>query len=65
MDTITVFFKDGTAKKFEHKPRPGGSYSLSGRFENGWFVVVDEWGNKTAFPSELVAEVKTTARRSW
>lgn len=60
MDRIIILLKDGTQEDFQHKPRPGGSYSLSIRYEAAFVVVVDEWGQETAIPVVDVARVVST-----
>ena len=57
MANITVILKDGTKREFKHEGRPGGSYSKTVKYENGFAIIEDEWGKKTAFPSENISEV--------
>jgi len=63
--SITIIMRDGTKREFPHQGRCGGSYTKSLRYEPGFVVVEDEWGERTAIPTELIAEVKTTPERSW
>jgi len=63
--SITITMRDGTKRDFPHEGRSGGSYTKSLRYEPGFVVVEDEWGKRTAFPTELVAEVETKPERSW
>lgn len=66
MTSIEIKMKDGTVKKFREVGRSGGSWTISVAFENGWVVVTDEYGSKTAYPSSDVAEVTTeNARGCW
>ena len=66
MATVTIKFRDGTERTMEDRGRPGGSYSQKVSYEGGFVVVTDVWGAKTAFPAELVAEVRTEATdRGW
>ncbi len=60
MASITILFRDGTKKEFPHVGRGGGSYTKSVSCANGFVVVKDEWGEEIFFPSDLVAEVKST-----
>jgi len=57
MQRITVKFKRGTQRDFVHRPRPGGSWTLSLRYEPGFVVIVDEWGKQIAIPAEDILEV--------
>ena len=60
MKDVTVYMKDGTKRKFEHRGRSGGSYSISTEYKEGWFVLTDEYGHVTAIPMESIKEVKET-----
>jgi hypothetical protein len=64
MKNITIVLKDGRKIEHKHTGRPGGSYSKSVRYEVGFVVVVDEYGNEVAYPSTEVAEIKTENLRS-
>lgn len=57
MSNITIKFKDGTTREFKHEGRAGGSYTKTVIYEGGFIIIEDEWYNRTAFPSDLVAEV--------
>lgn len=59
MQSVTVKMKDGTVRKFEKQQRPGGSYTLSVRYEGAFVIVEDVWGAQTAIPAGEVAEVQT------
>lgn len=64
MSDVSVKFKDGTTREFKEVGRSGGSYCLSVRYEGAFVVIIDEWGNRTAFPAADVLEVKERSR-SW
>ena len=64
MKNITIVMRDGTKKEHKHTGRAGGSYSKSVRYELGFVVVTDEYGNETAYPTEDIAEVKVENLRS-
>jgi len=61
--SIKVWMKNGEIKDFPHEGRAGGSYSKSIRYENGFVVIIDEWYNETALPSEDILEIKTRNSR--
>ena len=63
MPHITIKFKDGAVREFKQETRPGGSYSNSVKYDNGFVVVTDVWGKRTAFPAEMIAEVEETPDR--
>lgn len=54
--------KDGTVREFKHKPRPGGSYENSIKYEPGFVVFIDEYYNATSIPTDSIAEIKTRSR---
>jgi hypothetical protein len=60
MPHITITFKDGSVKEFEEKYRAGGSWTNSVEYKGAFAVIVDEWGNKTAFPSSDIKEINIT-----
>lgn len=64
MKNITIMMRDGRKIEHKHTGRVGGSYSKSVRYELGFVVVVDEYGNETAYPTEDIAEVKVENLRS-
>ena len=64
MEKIKIFMKDGSVKEFRHRPRPGGSYSLQIKYENGWAIVIDEYHNQTAIQSVDIKEIQTSERMS-
>lgn len=57
MADITIKFRDGTVREFKHVGRSGGSYTKTLTQTAGMVVVEDEWGKRTAFPLDTVAEV--------
>lgn len=63
MADITITFRDGEKRKFEHQGRSGGSYTKSVRYEAGVVIVQDEWGKETAFPLDTVKEVESRPLR--
>lgn len=67
MRSITMKMKDGTTRRFDERGRPGGSYTISLEFVQGFTVVVDEWANRTYIPSDDIAEINTDPGRtsSW
>jgi hypothetical protein len=64
-ERITIKFKDGTERVFKHQGRPGGSYTISLKLENGFAVVVDEYRNKTVFPANDIASIDEYEGSSW
>ena len=66
MANITIHMKDGTMKEFREKGRAGGSYTNGIRYEPGFVVHRDEWGDEVAIPTDLIKEIKTeNLRRGW
>ena len=63
MRSIIVFKKDGKKEEFHHQGRPGGSYSISIKYEEGFAIVEDEWDNQTIFPESNIDHIKTTSLR--
>ncbi len=59
---IVIKFRDGTEREFPDERRSGGSYANSIRYEGSFVVVKDPWDKETAFPVDMVAEVKTWPR---
>lgn len=59
MRSITINLKDGSVRKFLHEGRPGGSYTKRLKFEEGFLIVVDEWGNETGFPTSEISSYQT------
>ena len=57
MANITVRLKDGTVKKFDHKGRAGGSWTVTMRQEGNFVVIKDEFGKETWIPHEDIQEV--------
>ena len=62
MQSIKIWMKSGEILQFEHKPRPGGSYSLKIRYEGAFAIVTDEWGKETAVPAADIGTVEVTPR---
>lgn len=58
MTNITITFRDGAKKDFKHEGRAGGSYSKSGQYVEGWFVVTDEYSRQTAYPADTIEKVE-------
>ncbi len=61
---ITIQLLDGTEKIFPDETRPGGSYANRLRYEPGFVVVTNVWGNETSIPERLIKEIKTYPRYS-
>lgn len=59
---VTITKKDGTVKRFNQR-RGGGSYENKVRYEPGWVVVTDVWGNEVAFPASEVETVEASPAR--
>jgi hypothetical protein len=62
---ITVKMKDGSIRRFEHRPRAGGSWNLRLRYEGGFAIITDEYENDTAIPSADILEVQTHEPARW
>jgi hypothetical protein len=58
MSNITVAMRDGSTREFKHEGRPGGSYTKTLSYEPGFAVITDEYGTRTAIPTDLIAEIK-------
>lgn len=65
MKEIKITMKDGTVKRFEHRGRVGGSYTIGIRYEGNFAIVEDEWGDTKAFPAADIAQIETQEFRSW
>lgn len=65
MQQIRITFKDGTEKVFNHRGRAGGSYTIGIKFQGGFAIVEDEWGNTEAYPDAAIEKVQTVPDRSW
>jgi hypothetical protein len=63
MADITIKMKDGTVREFPHKPRAGGSYTKTIKYEGAFAVVTDEYYQQTAIPAADIAEVKVIPDR--
>jgi hypothetical protein len=63
MANIKIKFKDGTIKEFKHEGRSGGSYTKRLTYEGAFAIVEDEWGKRTAFPSQDIESVEETPNR--
>lgn len=64
-ERITFKMVDGTTREFKHQGRPGGSYTIRLTFEGEFAVVTNEWGDRTAIPGCLIAEVTEHEGRRW
>ncbi len=60
MTSIKVEMKNGEVKEFPHTGRAGGSYTKEIRYEGGFAIIRDEWGNETAIPREDIKQVIKT-----
>lgn len=60
---VTIKMKDGTVREFKERGRAGGSWTQSLKYEGGFAIVVDEWGDQTAIPSADIDELKTQSNR--
>lgn len=60
MRNVLVKFKDGTERRFDHRGRAGGSYTVHVKYEGAFVIIEDEYGTRTAFPAADVAEVVET-----
>jgi len=56
---VAVKKKDGTTREFRHKGRPGGSYTVTVRYEGAFVIVTDEYGREVAIPAVDITEVTT------
>jgi hypothetical protein len=66
MSEITVYMKNGSTKVFEDNGAPGGSYCNEKRFEPGFVVITDPYGNETAIPTADIIEIQhKTSRRNF
>jgi hypothetical protein len=63
MPSITIKMKDGSRREFPHRGRPGGSWTKTLRYEPGFAVITDEYGNETAIPTADIAEINTFPQR--
>lgn len=55
---IYIDMKDGTRKDFLHKGRPGGSWTNSIKYVEGFAIITDEWDTEIAIPTEDIKEIK-------
>ena len=46
MASIYIYFKDGSKKEHLHRGRAGGSYTPRIKYEGGFAIVEDEWGQR-------------------
>ena len=53
---ITVLLRDGTKRDYPQKS--GHLHNKIWRYEAGFFIVIDEFGNETAIPRDLISEIK-------
>jgi hypothetical protein len=58
MSRVIVEYKDGTKQDFEETSRAGGSYCTSVSFRDGWVIIENASGSRTAIPSKRVKTVK-------
>lgn len=65
MASFTIKMKDGTVKEFPHRGRPGGSYTKSIRYETGFAVIKDEYGDETSIPTDEISEITKHNDRCW
>lgn len=65
MKRITVTLKDGTAQRFDHQGRAGGSYTIRAEFTEGWVHVENEHGRRQSFPAADVTSVDQEPFASW
>ena len=56
---VTVHYIDGSTETFEETSRPGGSWHTHCRYEEGFFVIIDAWGNATSLPTSTIKRVET------
>jgi hypothetical protein len=63
MSNVLVKMKDGTERRFDHKGRPGGSYTVHVKYEGAFVIIEDEWHKKTAIPAADIAEVIEESER--
>lgn len=63
--SVIITFKDGTQRQFHEVGRPGGSYTISVKYQDAFVIVTDEYGQTTAFPSADIRQVETTERPRW
>jgi len=59
---IQVHLKDDTVDHFTRKGRAGGSWDNSIKYEGAFAVIIDEWGNQTAYPAADVKKITTSGR---
>ena len=59
MRSIIVKMKNGTEKRFDHKGRPGGSFSIRLKYEGAFAIIIDEYENQTVIPAQDILEIKT------
>jgi hypothetical protein len=57
---ISVTYTDGSKEEFPHKERPGGSWTNSIRYEGGFAIIKDSWGNEVAIPQSSIMRIKVT-----
>lgn len=65
MRQIRITFKDGTEKVFNHRGRAGGSYTIGIKYQGGFAIVENEWGDTASFPAADIEKVETTEERGW
>ena len=65
MELIKIIMKNGKVHEFKERGRAGGSYTISIAYEDSFAIVIDEYGNTTAFPSVDIEKIETRSGRSW
>lgn len=58
MPDITITLKNGDVHRSTFQGRAGGSYRNRLELTNGWVIVIDEWGERIAFPAADVAKIE-------
>jgi hypothetical protein len=56
---IEVEFTDNTRETFEETSRAGGSYCTSMRYDEGFLIIEDAYGNQTVLPEHQIKKIKT------
>lgn len=57
MADIKVTFTDGTDEYFKDEGAPGGSYSNTITYEDGFVCITDPYGKQTMFPSSTIKRI--------
>ena len=56
--SIAVYMKNGTKKNYPHKARGWADWTKEIRYETGFAIITDEYGNETAIPAQDIEEIK-------